>query len=201
MPTGYTAKICEGDQTFKEFALTCARAFGACFHQRDEGLDQPPKLQEPDDYYMEELDKAIKELERFKNLSNEELSVMASDKFNEEVRQIKQDISNKKEAKDRIKKMLTEAKEYNTPTTDHDEFKKFMIDQLEQTLKWEGDLSYYENSLKRFKLLSGEEYRNSVIEGLQNHVEYCKKFYAKEINRVDEHNKWLKELINSLNEK
>ena len=31
MPTGYTAALYEGkNQTFKEFATQCARAFGAC---------------------------------------------------------------------------------------------------------------------------------------------------------------------------
>jgi len=40
MPTGYTAEIYEGEKevTFEKFALTCARAFGACITIRDEPM-------------------------------------------------------------------------------------------------------------------------------------------------------------------
>jgi hypothetical protein len=51
MPTGYTAMIEEReDVTFREFALTCARAFGACIMQRDNSLAEPPKPREVDKY-------------------------------------------------------------------------------------------------------------------------------------------------------
>lgn len=40
MPTGYTAAIKYGI-TFKEFALDCARNFGACISMRDEPRETP----------------------------------------------------------------------------------------------------------------------------------------------------------------
>ena len=60
MPTGYTEDIYNGkDVTFKDFALKCARAFGACVHQRDDDANDPPKLREPNTgYYEERLKKA-----------------------------------------------------------------------------------------------------------------------------------------------
>lgn len=42
MPTGCTAKLHEDDQSFRDFALTCARAFGATIAMREEPLDAPP---------------------------------------------------------------------------------------------------------------------------------------------------------------
>ena len=49
MPTGYTTDIYNGkDVTFKDFALKCARAFGACIHQREDNIDDLPKLKKHD---------------------------------------------------------------------------------------------------------------------------------------------------------
>jgi hypothetical protein len=48
MPTGYTAPIADG-MTFEQFALGCARAFGALVTMRDEPSDAPiPERLEPD---------------------------------------------------------------------------------------------------------------------------------------------------------
>ena len=60
MPTGYTEDIYNGkDVTFKDFALKCARAFGACVHQREDNIDDPPRLKIADtSYYEEKLKKA-----------------------------------------------------------------------------------------------------------------------------------------------
>lgn len=42
MPTGYTNRIQNGEITeFKDFALACARAFGALISMRDDALDAP----------------------------------------------------------------------------------------------------------------------------------------------------------------
>jgi len=61
MPTGYTAKLCEGEQSFGEFALGCARAFGACVMQREDSMDDLPKAREHDGdvgYYSRALETA-----------------------------------------------------------------------------------------------------------------------------------------------
>lgn len=42
MPTGYTYPVCEGKITeFPDFALSCARAFGALISMREEPMDAP----------------------------------------------------------------------------------------------------------------------------------------------------------------
>ena len=58
MPTGYTADIYEGnDVSFRDFALKCARAFGACIEQRDDDANDKPKLIEKtkDNYHIKRL--------------------------------------------------------------------------------------------------------------------------------------------------
>lgn len=42
MPSAYTAPVQDGKITeFKDFAILCARAFGACIDMRDDPLDKP----------------------------------------------------------------------------------------------------------------------------------------------------------------
>ena len=63
MPSGYTENIYYGKEvTFKDFALGCARAFGACVMQRDDPADVKPKIMPEESYHTEKL----KELKKFK---------------------------------------------------------------------------------------------------------------------------------------
>jgi hypothetical protein len=73
MPTGYTAKLVESGQTFEEFVLTCARAFGALIELRDEPLDAPiPETLEPHSYYAEAVVEAKKRLTNLLDMPEEE---------------------------------------------------------------------------------------------------------------------------------
>ena len=66
MPTGYTIDIYNGKKvTFKDFALNCARAFGACVMQRDDPADEKPKIMPEESYHT----KALKKLGKFKKPS------------------------------------------------------------------------------------------------------------------------------------
>lgn len=73
MPSGYTSDIYEGkDISGKDFILKCARAFGATIMMRDEPLDKEIPVFEPSTYYIEVLEKAKNELEKYKKMSTEE---------------------------------------------------------------------------------------------------------------------------------
>lgn len=54
MPTGYTHKIKDG-MTFKEYALRCARNFGALMDMRDDPMDAPIPIFTPSGYHEEKL--------------------------------------------------------------------------------------------------------------------------------------------------
>lgn len=62
MPTGYTANIKNGI-TFEEFALDCARNFGALIIMRDEPKDAPiPEQFEASKHHEEATSKYLEEL-------------------------------------------------------------------------------------------------------------------------------------------
>lgn len=54
MPTGYTVGIADGKiTTFEQYAMTCARAFGALVMMRDDPFDAPiPEEIKVADYYV-----------------------------------------------------------------------------------------------------------------------------------------------------
>ena len=64
MPTGYTAMLTEEKEiTFEDFALKCARAFGALIEMRDESLDAKiPEEFKVTEYHTVELNRAIEKL-------------------------------------------------------------------------------------------------------------------------------------------
>lgn len=73
MPTGYTAYIEDGSiTTGKEFLMLCLRNFGISIDIRDEPLSVPtPTHFEPNPYYKESYESAVKHLEEVKSLDFE----------------------------------------------------------------------------------------------------------------------------------
>lgn len=73
MPTGYTAAIKDGI-TFQEYALSCARAFGALISMREESSDAPiPDALEMSPYYQTSYDEAREALDEFSALEYPEV--------------------------------------------------------------------------------------------------------------------------------
>lgn len=69
MPSSYTSDIyCGKDVTLKDFALKCARNFGALTHMRDESLDTPIRLKNLEDsYHKKRIEELESELENLKS--------------------------------------------------------------------------------------------------------------------------------------
>lgn len=67
MPTAYTSFVADNENfTFPEFAMLCAREFGALASMRDEPLDAPvPERFEPDDFYRKQYEAAKAEYDDF----------------------------------------------------------------------------------------------------------------------------------------
>ncbi len=97
MPTGYTCDIEKGI-TFKEYALGCARAFGAFVSLRDEDKDiELPDGFPLDSYHEKELPKARKELAKYQKMTIKEATKEAKEHYDKEVASAKAGI--KKTAK------------------------------------------------------------------------------------------------------
>lgn len=200
MPTGLTSKIYEGkDIAFKEFAILCARSFGALIHQRDEPLDAPIRKREPDTYYLEELEKAKKDLDDF--LANPPTEEFLAKEWEEKVEKMKKDDAetNKKhqELKARYEAMLKQVQAWNPPTIEHKNLKNFMIKQLNESILFD---CYVSNQVEHF--VTKEQYIKDSLSSmhLEKQVEYYQKQWDKQIESCNNANKWIEELVNSLEE-
>ena len=192
MPTGYTSDIYDGKNvTFKDFALKCSRAFGACVHQRDDDPNDPPKFREVDVKYYEDK---IKSAKAFKKPTKAEYNEYLSKATKRIENQIKK---NKKLAVD-YTNLLNQAKAWNPPTKEHERFKEFMIEQLQTSLDHDCGTEYYERELESIKTITYTEYCKEVKDSSNRDIKYYTEAMEKEKNSVTNSNKWLTNLIESL---
>ena len=194
MPTGYTLDLYDGkDITFEEFVLRCARAFGALIDMRDEPMDAPiPERFEPSDYHLKELIKAKKRLEEVKGWDEEKAEQEAERAYRDALKKREEFIEKNKLIHKRYEDMLSKVREWKPPTPDHVDLKKFMIQQLEDSIEFDCFIPEMPQSL------SGEEYKEQQIKKALDDIDYHEKEYAKEVSRVHERNKWLLLLRESL---
>ena len=139
MPTGYTAPVQDGTITdVTEFAATCARAFGAFIHQRDDSTKSELRYPESPygSFYERSLAEAQAEYDRWTNLSEEARYAEWSAYYHEQVK-----AGIKANAKDdveraRYKAMIAQVESIDVPA-ELDNFKEFMLEQLHESIRFD----------------------------------------------------------------
>ena len=199
MPTGYTSEIGTKDNlTFKEFTLKCARAFGACIHQRDDASDILPQKQKVDNYHISQLNAAIKKLKTFKKTSKKVLRQKMERDFLKRNKELLISIEKTHALQNKYKLMLKKVNNWIPPSTEHDGLKKFMIEQIAESIKWDCSTSYQEEGLSREKE-SFEEHYVAELKSLEDDIKYHEKKYNEDVERTNKANQWIEDLYNSLN--
>lgn len=198
MPTGYTAALCDGDQSFEDFALQCARAFGACAMQRDDDFSDKPKLRENDTYHTKQLARAQKHLTTMKKMSKDRRIAFGQRHINEEKARYVEMIAKGRETANRLNHMVTQVLCWTPPTPDHANLKTFMLEQLRMTIDHDGDTSYYENELEKLATMSPLDVYNQHLESAKWDVNYHIESLAREEARTEGANDWIIKLYDSL---
>lgn len=197
MPTGYTDMI-KDDTTFKQFAMRCARAFGACVTMRDDPIDKDIPLFEPSSWHIEQIKADQKELERISNLSDDDASLESKKEYDRKIEEYKEYISKAERTRQNYDRILLSARTWIPPTDDHKELKKFMIDQIESSIRCDCDNSYYHDKIAAMEVLSGADWKAMKIKELQESLKYHEKHHREEIERVEGRNRWVRELRRAL---
>ena len=204
MPTGYTAAVQDGTITeFRDYALRCARAFGPCVMQRDDDPSDPPKEQGEDSYYQKMVDHQLEEIEALKHFTDKELEFYERNHLGEELKRIEEIIKEKELDKIRYESMLEKVRNYNPPSSEYENYKNFMIEQLESSIKWDCRNDYYSDELVKVKstlndIPNGEKIRENRLQLLLKDLEYCRNKLAEEKESVDKANQWIRQLYESL---
>lgn len=207
MATGYTYKVSEGQVTeLSDFVLQCARAFGACMHQRDSDSNELPKPREPyqsQKEYDKEIAKLTEEIDKWKNYTTDEIfEIIKKDhiknlKYND--KQLK--LNRKKIA--RYHEMLYKVKNWQPPSGEHQGLKEFAIDQLQSSIKFDDCSDYYEKEIENLnnnspETIDLESYRKEEIEMIKSDIIRKKENRQKELKSIESTNLWIEQLYESL---
>ena len=138
MPSGYTADLYEGkkDVTFEKFVLTCARAFMSSMRDEPLGADIPDPKIEVESYIKDNITTAKKDVAKYAKMTVAEAGKQMKKNSDENKAFIKKA---KLEARDifmRYHTMLTKVEHWNPPK-DLESLKKFMQDQLSESIKFD----------------------------------------------------------------
>lgn len=200
MATGYTAILQERhDLPFREFALRCARGMGACIMQRDDDMDQPPTIDEPSTYHAEASETAkarLFDVERWTmedawlDLQRELRStIKADDEYRQKAAKTEQS----------YQRMLSLVEAWTPPTPDHDGLKKFMTQQIEDSIRHDCDsMDLYATSIRSLKAQTPAEWKASCLAHAREDLAYHTKHQAEEIERANGRNEWKRQLFESL---
>lgn len=192
MPSGYTEDIYNGKKvTFKDFALGCARAFGACVMQRDDPADVKPKIMPEESYHTEEL----KKLKKFKKPTKAQFESYVK----KTIADYEKSIRKNNELKKRYSDILEKANNWQPPTKEHERLKAFMIQQLTDSSSFDcGGIDYYEHELKVISAMTYKDYVKKKLAEHNRSIRYHEESEAKDLSNIKQRNKWIKDLYDSL---
>ncbi len=196
MPTGYTSKIAKGI-SFEEFAMNCARAFVALVMMRDESSDtEIPKKFEPSDYHKKALAEIEKKLKEINENDSGWCLNKAIDEYDTALKTKEEGIRKANELREKYSTMLIKVKQWQPPSSEHTGLKDFMIEQIEDSAKFDCGTSYYEK--QEVKCLSGQEWKEKHLAELMKNLAYHTKENLLEIARTEGRNDWIAKLRKSL---
>lgn len=194
MPTGYTAAVKDGI-TFEQFAMQCARAMGALIMMRDEPFDAPiPERFEPSSYHLKKLAEVEKNLARYQNMSDSEVDRERLKEFQEAVAYREERIKSGNDLRSKYEAMRAQVDAWVPPTPEHEGFRDFMLRQLDESIKFDCSTAYYSEP----DLHGAAAWRDMKIAQARRDIEYHSAEHAKEVERTESRNAWLKALRDSL---
>lgn len=195
MPTGYTAKLCDGDQSFEDFVLSCARAFGPLTFMREDPVDAriPDEVDSQISYYEKAIKGISEDLAHAIAMSPEEAEAGAAAEYEVLLKQFHQSVEKNRLVAARLATMRQKVFAWFPPSPDHENLKKFMLEQLQVTESHEGTC----HSSPPVKM-PGADWRVMRIQGFANNLRVYSETLINEISKTKNGNKWIKDLRTSL---
>lgn len=195
MPTGYTAKIANGI-SFREFALDCARQFGACVTIRDApgGGEAIPDKFEESSFYSRSLNEAKARLRELQEMSSADIRAAAEKANADAAESVEWARRRSEELRSKYTAMLAEVDAWTPPTADHAEMKRFMRKQIETSIKFD----CYD--VGPAKILDAADWYAAEMQRAMRDVQYYADEAVKEHDRVAGRNAWIAALRQSLPE-
>ncbi len=202
MPTGYTAKLHDGKPiTFREFALDCSRAFGALIHMRDENQDTEIKLREVRSYYSQHIKEFETEIELLSGMTPLAIELEHAKAMDALAQAAADDRKKSNERRVRYQSMLDEVTAWEPPTPDHVEMKKFMVQQITDSMKFDcpdDDREGYHERQAKNALRNPMSWHADRLANAYRSLDRARENLVEEQQRVADANRWVMDLMESL---
>jgi hypothetical protein len=196
MPTGYTATLMEKGQTFQEFIMGCARAFGALIEMRDSPNDAPiPDKFEPSDYHVKRIIESREKLATLKAMTDAEKESFGQTEKAADIQRIEQWLEKDRAQNKRLEEMAAQVQAWNPPTNDHRGLKDFMLQQISIS---KNGVDYIQTSLAEAIEKPATAYYVAAVSEAARSIKYHTEENAKEIERVNGRTEWVQQLRASI---
>ena len=195
MPTGYTAPVAEGTiTTLRDFALLCARNFGALVTMRDEPFTTPvPERMEPSPYYATEARWYRQRLAELERMSPSEAQRQCQQAHSLATAAWRRRTTEEAQRRVRYQAMLQSIHTWLPPTPGHDRLDGFMREQLQQSIDFDCSHPEAMPRLQRWP----EWLQSEMLTAAEMAARYTTTHHE-EVARVAQRNDWLQALRASL---
>ena len=167
---------------------------------RDEPLSSEIPEFQPSDHYQKAGDEAYAELKRLLEMPQEQLRKEFASQKKKRIKEAKDGIKRKQEMLTRYNAMLEKAKLFKSPTPEHDNFAKFIVSQLEESIRFDCGGNYWHVQLEHAKQQPFEDWWRSRIDELNKEIERCRKNHKEEVERTKQRNEWVSQLRRAIKE-
>lgn len=199
MPSSYTAGIQNGTiNNLNDFIWTCARGFGAFITQKDD-FDEPLVLKEkPYPYYKNQVKKSLNEKQKYNEYTEDDWQNEYSKYVKTQLENINDNIKEKEELKEKYENILKQVKEWIPPNENFHKLKSFMINQIEESIDLDCEISFWKEQKNKILNLNIETYKQDTINNIEEYLLSSKRYYKEEVERVKSRNQWKQQLVESI---
>lgn len=182
--------------SFRDFAMRCARAMGACVTMRDDPMDAPIRTFESSDYHAKAAAEERERMRKLEAMTEEDAERASLEDYQREVERINGYNREKEENRWKYEAMLSEVMGWEPPTPDHVGMKEFMAKQIRDSIQW--DCSPYED---RPRKIDGKTWLRQQKQQCSKSIVYHATEQEAEESRTKARNEWVAQLVASLDEK
>lgn len=202
MPTGYTAYIQDGKiTTGKEFLKLCTRAFGIAIDLKEEPLDVPtPSCFKPNPYYEKVYKESLKSRDKTYHMTFEEAKEDMINKFNNNKESAERCLKDYKNEDKKYFKVREEVERWIPPTPEHENLKKFCLEQIDMSLNT-GLYKQCEEDINKELNTSDKAVNDYIVALKESEDKRVKRNYEhwhEELKRTSDKNQWMRQFLDSL---
>lgn len=203
MTTGYTSYINDGKITNgADFLKLCTRNFGVAIELKDEDLSVPTPIHfEPDPYYKEQYEKAVKKRNKYRKMTLDEAREEFIDQSIENINSTKSHLKNLIGENDKYRAIKNEIMQWIPPTSDHEKLKEYAINQLDISMNSADTIKYYKEESDKMiddNEKAVTEYLDRKREMTEGNVIRSYKKWQENIKETEKKNLWMKQFLDSL---